>query len=84
MKVAATVPLLPSLTVTSLTATAGSGSLSVIVPSPSPSPIVAFDGFERLTKNVSFASSSRSPLTCTVTVFAVCPGVKVSVPAAAA
>ncbi len=56
----------------------------MIVPSPSPSPIVTFEGFERLTVNVSFASSSRSPLTFTVTVFAVCPGLNVSVPAAAA
>ena len=74
MKVALTVPALPSVTVTSSIESVGSGSSSVIVPTPWPSAIVAFVGFERLTKNVSFASSSRSPLTSTVTVFVVWPG----------
>ena len=38
----------------------------VIVPSLPVPAIVAFDGFERLTVKVSFASSSVSPLTRTV------------------
>ena len=84
VKVAATCPESPSVTVTSLIESAGSGSLSVIVPRPCPSAIVAFDGFVRLTKYVSFASSSRSLLTWTVTCFVVWPGVKVSVPFIAA
>jgi hypothetical protein len=40
--------------------------------------------FERLTSNVSSASSSVSPLTSTVTVLVVSPGRKVSCPVVAA
>ena len=80
VKLANTVPTLPSVTVTLLMLSDGNGSLSVIVPRPCPSAIVAFDGFVRLTKYVSFASSSRSPLTGTVICFEVWPGVNVSVP----
>ena len=47
-----------------------------------PSAIVAFDRVGEVDVNVSLASSSRSPLTSTVTVFVVCPGAKLSVPAA--
>ena len=83
MKVALTLPPLPSVTVTLLIEMVGSESLSLTVPRPCPSAMVTFDGFERLSVNVSFASSSRSPLTSTVTVFVVSPGVKVSVPDAA-
>jgi hypothetical protein len=52
----------------------------VIVPTPWPSLIVALTPFVRLTSNVSFASSSVSPLTSTVTVFVVSPVRKVSCP----
>ena len=50
VKLAFTVPLLPSVTVTSLIESAGGGSSSVIVPRPCPSSIVALTGPERLTK----------------------------------
>ena len=52
----------------------------MIVPTPWLSAIVALVGFERLTKYVSFGSSRRSPLTCTVTGLVVCPAAKVTVP----
>jgi hypothetical protein len=42
--------------------------------------IVALLGEARLTKNISSISSRRSPLTGTVTVFAVSPAAKRSVP----
>ena len=58
MKLALTVPVLPSVTVTSLIDERGMASSSVIVPTPWPSAIVALVGLERLTKKVSFASSS--------------------------
>ena len=52
----------PSVTVTSLIDSAGSGSSSVIVPIAWPSAMVEFVAFRlRLTKNVSFGSSSGSP-----------------------
>ena len=50
VKFAFTVPVLPSVTVTSLTDRAGGASSSVIVPTPCPSPIVALTGPERLTR----------------------------------
>jgi hypothetical protein len=81
--VATVVPVSPSITLTSLIVSVDGGSSSVIVPMPCPSAIVAFDGFERLTKKVSLASSSVSPLTRTVTVSVVWPAAKVSVPLAA-
>ena len=80
MKVAATVPLSPSVTLTSLIVSAGSGSSSSIVPTPWLSAIVALIAFVRLSVNVSFASSSRSPCTRTVTCLVVWPGEKLSVP----
>jgi hypothetical protein len=49
-----------------------------------PSAIVALAGLERLTVNVSFGSTLVSPLTCTVTVWLVAPGAKVTVPLALA
>ncbi len=76
MKVAATVPVSPSVTVTSLMVSAGSGSSSVIVPTPIPSPIVAPAAPERLTLKVSSLSSRTSALTTTVTVRVVWPGLK--------
>jgi hypothetical protein len=46
---ALTVPLSPSVTLTSFTETLGAESSSVIVPRPSASAIVAFAALERLT-----------------------------------
>ena len=80
MKFKAVVPLLPSATLTSLMEIEGCGSLSVMVPSPCGSTIDAFAGFVRLTKKISFVSSSVSPLTSTVIVFVVSPGLKITVP----
>ncbi len=54
-----------------------------IVPSPVASAMPAPTGFERSTKKTSSASTTRSPLTVTVTVLAVSPGAKLSPPAAA-
>jgi hypothetical protein len=84
VNVAVVVPELPSVTLTSLIVSTGGGSSSVIVPVPCPSTMVAFDAFVRLTRKVSFASSSVSLLTTTVTVFVVSPAAKVSVPVPAA
>ena len=84
VKVALTVPLSPSVTVTLLTESVGWASSSVIVPTPIPSAIVTLDGFDRLSVNVSFASSSVSPWTRTVTCFVVSPAAKLSVPEVAA
>ena len=58
-------------------------SSSVIVPRAWLSEIVAFAGFERLTKKVSCTSLSSSPCTVTVTVFVVSPGAKTTGPLAA-
>ncbi len=52
----------------------------VIVPCPWVSEIVAPEAAERSTKKVSSASGVVSPLTSTVTVFTVSPGLKVKVP----
>ncbi len=71
---------LPSTTDTSPIASWGGGSLSRIVPTPRASAIPAFVGALRFTKNVSSASSARSPITLTATVCDVTPGAKVSVP----
>ena len=76
-KVAATVPVLPSVTVTSLTDSVGSASLSVIVPSPVGSEIVALTGFDRFNVKDSSISSSTSPATVTETVRVTWPGVNV-------
>ena len=55
-----------------------------IVATPWPSAIVALPGVDRSTASVSSGSPTASPVTATLTVFAVWPGVKVSVPAVAA
>ena len=55
----------------------------MIVPCPWASAIVAPDGLERFTTNVSFASTVVSPLTDTSIVWVVVPAAKVSVPDAA-
>ncbi len=83
LKLAVTVPVSPSVTVTSPIATEGSESSSVIVPSPCASSIDAFKALDRLRKKFSSFSSSASPLTSTVTVFVVSPAAKLSVPAVA-
>ena len=80
VKTAATVPVLPSLTVTSLSEMAGRASSSVIVPVAEPSAIDAPNGLESVTANVSSLSSSRSPLTGTVMVLLVSPAAKSSTP----
>ena len=55
----------------------------MIVPVPIAVAIVAFAGFDRVTRYVSFASSLRSPCTAIGTVCVVTPGANVSVPDAA-
>ena len=80
VKFAFSVPVSPSVTVTSLIDSVGVGSSSVIVPTPVASAIAAFVAFERLTVYVSFASSRTSPTTGTVIVRVVTPAGKVSVP----
>ena len=50
-----------------------------MVPRPAVSPRTAFVGDDRFTPNVSSFSSAVSPVTGTVNVFAVCPGLNVSV-----
>ena len=75
-------PVLPSVTVTSLIVSDGVG----VVVGDRPDALGVGDrsrstAFERLTMNVSSASSSRSPLTATVIVLVVSPGAKVSVAA---
>ena len=57
--------------------TVGGRSSSVMVPVPLATARVALTGLERLTVNVSFASSRTSPLTTTAMVFVVSPGLKV-------
>ena len=44
--------------------------------------MVALEALLMLTKKLSFVSTEVSPMTATMTVFVVCPGVKVSVPLA--
>ena len=80
MKFAATVPELPSVTVTSPTETLGSASSFVIVPTPWLSPSVPWTAFVRLTRKVSVSSFSVSPFTSTVTGREVWPAAKVTVP----
>ena len=45
--------------------------------------MLALEALLMLTKKVSFVSTEMSPRMATLTVFVVCPGVKVSVPLAA-
>ena len=74
MNVALTVPVLPSVTVTSLIESDGVASSSVIVPMPCASVTRAPTALERFTANVSSPSSRTSPFTVTVIVFVVSPG----------
>ena len=72
VKIAGTVPLLPSATDTSLMVIAGAASSSVIVPWPVPSWIIEpTEALLRLTSKVSFASSMTSPSTGTLNVWLV-------------
>ena len=82
LKANAVFPLLPSARVTAAMEIAGRVSSFVIVPRSVPFSISAPVGFERMTRNVSFVSTVVSPMTNTVTVFAVWPGLKMSVPVA--
>ena len=84
MNTALVVPLLPSVTVTSLIARAGAASSLRIVPAPLASAMVAPPAPERLTLKPSSASATASPTTATVTVLVVSPGAKVRLPEAAA
>src|SRR3990172_5857636 len=76
------VPLLPSVTVAAAIEIDGTASSFVIVPKPVPQAIVAPEAAERMTRKVSSVSTVVSPLTSTVTDFAVSPGLKGSVPGA--
>src|SRR5262249_20712812 len=58
---------------------AGGASSLTIVPTACPSAIVALTGPDRFTTNVSFASTTASPINWTITVLAVSPGANVSV-----
>jgi hypothetical protein len=80
LKLALTVPVFPSVTVTLPTETVGGGSSSVIVPTPVPSAMVTLTASDRLTVKVSSISSSVSPLTRTVAVFVVWPGENTRLP----
>ena len=82
MKLASVVPLSPSSTATSLIVRLGGRSSLLIVPVPVASDSVAPEALERPSVKTSFASSVVSPLTTTLTVLLVCPGVKISVPEA--
>ncbi len=75
-------PVLPSVTVTSLMLMRGSSSR--MVPWPWPSARMALVGLLMLTKKVSFGSPRRSPFTNTVMVLVVSPGANVRVPETAA
>ena len=63
---------------------AGCVSSLTMVPTPWPSAMVALTGVSRLTKKVSVGSNLVSPTTCTVTVWLVSPGAKMTVPLVAA
>ena len=81
MKTKSVVPALRSNWATSLMKSCGVAVSSLrMVPVPADCARVAFDGLERLTKNVSLGSGVVSPLTCTVTVLVVSPGIKVRSP----
>ena len=58
----------------------GATSSLVIVPTAEPSAIVAPDGFDKLTVNVSSPSTATSPATVTLICWDSTPGAKVMVP----
>ncbi len=74
----------PSATEPSATERPGAGSSSLIVPVPEPSAMVAPAGEDKAMVNVSAGSSRASVTSAIGTVRVVAPGVKVSVPLAAA
>ncbi len=81
VNVKAVVPLLPSVTDTSAIEMTGCGSSFMIVPvAPSVPQTWRWPGRSGSRVKVSLGSSVVSPLTGTVTVWLVTPGVKVSVP----
>ncbi len=82
-KFALVVPVLPSVTVTSLIDSAGVASSSVIVTSPAPSPIEALVALDSVTLTVSSSSSSASPSVVTAIGCVSTPGIKVRIPLAA-
>src|SRR5437667_269590 len=75
--------VVPSGLATSWMESAGWVSSLWIVPVPSASAMVALVAPDRLTKKVSLGSNLVSPLTLTVMVLLVSPGLNVSVPLAA-
>jgi hypothetical protein len=83
LKVSVDVPASPSVIDWSSMLTSGMGSSFVMVPSPDPSRMFAFVAFDRTSVRCSSGSVVPSPFTVTSTVFAVSPGLKVTVPDAA-
>ena len=83
MNTAGVVPLLPSVTVTSLMLSTGAASSSLIVPTPCPFPIVACVGALRFTTKLRSLCLIVFPSTWTVIVLLVSPGLNVSAPLAA-
>ena len=81
MNVALRKPVLPSVTLTSLTRREGSGSSSTIVPSPVSSAIVLPpEALDSLTLKVSLPSDRVSPTICTGITVVVAPAGMVAVP----
>src|SRR5438552_457930 len=79
VKMALAVPLFPSITVTSLMLIDGAGSSLSMVPIPWLSAMVALVAPERVTWNLSLGLTLMSPLTWSVIVLFVWPGVIVPV-----
>src|SRR5262249_42720375 len=76
-------PVLARTTVASPMPSAGLPSSLMIVPVPVARPSVyPFDGFDRVTLNVSLGSSAVSPYTCTVNVFDTVPFLNDTLPLA--
>ena len=82
VNVAVVVPAFPSARETSSIDRLGAGSSSVIVPAPDPSAIVAPAGFDSVTVNDSFTSSTTSPFTVIAIVALVAPAAIVRLPVA--
>ncbi len=80
VNVAGVVPLLPSVTDASVIVIVGGASSSLMVTMPTLSSMVALDGFESVTLNVSLASTARSPTIVTGTSWLVWNGLNVIVP----
>ena len=82
LKFALTVPMFPSVTVTSEMAMPGCGRPSslMIVPTPWLSVTIAFAAAPRLTKNVSSGSTTTSPMMPMKRLLVVAPGKTVNEP----